>query len=216
MSHARKGHSEAKSPLKEGRKMPFHLCRAPEGLPLGVIELLHNINHNPGQEDVLALLMDGLQGGLSKHGCFYLALPESSQAPQSTLLELFFEQVRQRYYPMRPSRLQSFFAVPEEASLGLLGLNSPHPLARVYEVNEALPGTSFTANMSLLHVRQPGAYTLANAHAYWRGERGDYPAVWEILIPRAVHVIRELPPIIAHAPMPVTPPPSPSSAHPSE
>lgn len=194
--------------------MPFHICRLLDGVPLGEINLLHKLNLTEEQATALGPVFEGLEDGLSRHGEYYLAAPERGQAPQNILLELLFEQVRQRHYPSRPSRFQSFFATPDESSLTTLNLQTPHPFMRVYEVEEVIPGSSFTANMSLLHVRYPGAYALANAHTYWRGEKGDYPAAWEILIPRTIRVVRELAPIASPLPTQPAQPPSPSSTHP--
>lgn len=190
--------------------MPFHICRLPDGVPLGEINLLKKVSFSEQQATDVGHVFDGLEHGLSKHGEYYLVASERGQAPHNVLLELLFEQVRQRFYPSRPSRFQSFFAAPDESSLAALNLQTSHSFMRVYEVEEVIQGSSFTANMNLLHVRYPGAYALANAHTYWRGEKGDYPAAWEILIPHAIRVVRELAPIASPLPTPPVQPPSPS------
>lgn len=177
--------------------MPFHICRTLEKLlPIGQLDLLAKWPTNDANQETINLISEGLEAGLSRHGQRYMSDKQNEFSVSSTAIELLFEQVRQRFYPHRPSRMQSFFAVPDEASLLKIKLPSPVPFHIAYEVSEVIPDSSFTANMNLLHIENPGGFSIAYAHAYWRGEQGPADPMWEILIPHSVNIIRQLPPVM--------------------
>lgn len=188
--------------------MPFHLCRTPMGLGLGQLDLLSPWSEGPDRAPYLDHISQGLPGGLSRHGQFYLYPVANWPEAKDVALELIFEQVRQQFYPHRPSRLQSFFATSSHESAKALPLTSPSPVTYIYEVEEGERGSSFMANMALLSPIGNGGLMLARAHSYWSGQEGDVSPFWEILIPRSVKVIRQVEQIISIPPNLITPEPS--------
>ena len=180
--------------------MPFHLCRTPMGLGLGQLDLLTPWSEGPDRAPYLDQISQALPGGLSRHGQFYLYPMASWPEPKDVGMELLFEQVRQQFYPHRPSRLQSFFATSSHESAKALPLSSPSPVTYIYEVDEIDAGSSFVANMALLNTVGHGGLMLSRAHNYWSGLEGDIPPTWEILIPRRVNVVRQVEQIISLPP----------------
>lgn len=128
-------------------------------------------------------LSSQFSSGLSAHGRTWLLDPNSE--PLTRHRELVFEFVRQAAFADRPSRFRSVFAFETIDD------------AKSFQNFYAIPGTpiwevtateSFRANMMLLDIRWSGLATSAAAHAYWAGDRGDAPELWEILLRPPVHI----------------------------
>ncbi len=179
---------------REEQIVAFHVSRHPGGLAIGKLDLLKPWSSFNVPPHFLDRLSSGLEGGLSRHGEFYMIRPHPEPSPVSSIAcEMFFEHIRQVHYPSAPSRLQCLFAVESlEDAMQMRATLSPNVAfqSEIYEVEPL--GATLKANMALLSVGNPGGWSLINAHAYWSGEVGHSPCTWETLLHGSVNVIRKV------------------------
>jgi hypothetical protein len=120
--------------------------------------------------------------------------PDPSQWPAWDI-EVFFEAVRRADFPRLPSRMQSVFGFEsvDEAKAFVGGFRAGQPCA-IYRVQGEI---AHKANMSLLQVGAlPGAVAFSLARAYWQGEQGPRPALWELLLDPPVEFTELVEPVV--------------------
>lgn len=109
-------------------------------------------------------------------------------------MEVFLEAVRRADHAEKPSRMTSAYAFETiedaYAFIGRYGLQTIQ--SDIYEVDgEVL----HRGNMELVSINMPacpGAYSFAVARAYWLGEQGPAPALWELLLRPPIRVGRKV------------------------
>ncbi len=95
-------------------------------------------------------------------------------------VEAFFEAVRRGEHPQRPSRMTSLFAFERLADARAFLFGYAAMPAEIYRLEAEI---SHRGNFELLkNFAMPvsSGYTLATA--YWNGEQGPMPALWEVLV----------------------------------
>lgn len=102
--------------------------------------------------------------------------------------EMICEEVRQRHFPDRPSRLQSFFycGTIEDAKRYRDGFERPDALIWEVECGEAV----WKGDMRWMR-ECPQVEIQGNSAAYWRGDCSSEP-LWEYLLRPPVRIVRHL------------------------
>ncbi len=144
-------------------------------------------------EGFMAHLQEICRDGLSLHGASYLIQIQNQVHFGSFTTELYFEYVRYKKYPHRPSRLQSLFAFREwkQAVIFAKGTGGN---GKIYELG--FEGKFFAGDMNLLKLDYDPAKQMEFACRYWEGKtletRSDYVPEWEYLIDLPVVIKREV------------------------
>ena len=104
--------------------------------------------------------------------------------------ERLFEDIRQRFYPQAPSRLQSVFLYPDLALARCLHGYVHHYHGYLYEV-EVLDGQAFVVDMDLLNCEGESLELIQDrAKRYWAQEQHPDSASLELLANGATLVRR--------------------------
>jgi hypothetical protein len=144
--------------------------------------------------DLISHLRDMAKQGLSRHGHAYLVnLIIGTFSISSYMVEIFWEYVRWREYPDKPSRFQSVFAwddleraieFAKQAGSGV-----------VFEIEN--DGRYFVADMNLLRLDFDPDKQMNRARLYWEGRPGEtdtlYTPQWEYLVVPPARVVRGIP-----------------------
>lgn len=182
------GSKDAVLPVRQGGAM-YHVHRQ-TGTPPGTIPIAlqegsvlgltdHPPPIGPGSRDELARLFPD---GMTNHGRQYMTtFPQDQGAAWAT--EALLEAIRRAEHPDKPSRMTSVFAfetIPDaRAFVGRYGLIANRSM--IFEIDG---NVLHRANMELTGVSASlaGAFSFAAARAYWLGEQGPAPALWELLL----------------------------------
>jgi hypothetical protein len=132
--------------------------------------------NQPGADVELARLFPD---GLSFHGRQYMT--QWPQQPNNDwALEGFLEAVRRAEFANRPSRMTSLFAFERLEDARAFAFMNSNPPVEVYRLDVEI---AHRANFSLLRtLAMPVASSYALASAYWKGEQGPAPVLWEVLV----------------------------------
>ena len=134
------------------------------------------------------------RSGLSRHGTLYLIAMIAEQCPLSNYMtEMYWEHVRWKEYPDKPSRFRSVFAWDNIEQT-------------IKFANDAGSGVLFEiesdqgyhrADMNLLHMDFDPAVQLNRARRYWESKPAEtslaYKPQWEYLVIPPARVIRDVP-----------------------
>lgn len=130
--------------------------------------------------------------GLGLHGHRYLIGIRDRVHFGSMAIEIYYEYIRWKHYPQRPSRLQSFFAW--RAYEDALSFAREAGRGRIYEVQCDTP--PFMGDMNALKLSLDPAEQEAHARRYWEGKTAksaaDYKPAWECVLYLPVGVVREV------------------------
>lgn len=130
--------------------------------------------------------------GLSEHGGTYLGLNPAriEDVKANGWRESIFEFVRRSIAPDRPSRFTAVFACASVEEARIFRRSRRNGTGTIYELEAA---ESFRTNMGLLDESTSFLAVSEAAHAYWRGEQGLWPPLWEELIVPPARVISIVP-----------------------
>lgn len=139
----------------------------------------------------LELAQDWFPNGMTQHGIRYL-LAVDSQLERDRTIELVWEMVRRAEFADRPSRMTSIFAWETlEDAQAFQARNRSFSQTLIYVVRGV---SRHRANMPLLGAfAGAGGSGIQDARAYWRGDRGRAPELWEHLLEPPVTVISHVP-----------------------
>jgi hypothetical protein len=127
--------------------------------------------------------------GVSNHGAQYLAgWPQQLEDQASFVAEAVFEAVRLAERPGCPSRMVSFFA-SESVDDARAFVASYRRNVHV-DIWRAEGEIVHKGNMALLNaLALPVVAALERASAYWAGDRGPAPAMWELLVAPGLQLV---------------------------
>jgi hypothetical protein len=126
--------------------------------------------------------------GLSAHGARYLIQSIRGEIRFAELLiELYFEYVRYRDYPDKPSRFQSFFAFEDLSKAKEFG----NGRGKIYEIDYS--GSIFIGDMNWLKISYNAEMQRQCAEQYWSGKAfaGKKPN-WECLLNLPIEIKKEV------------------------
>jgi hypothetical protein len=142
----------------------------------------------PGSRAELARLFPA---GMTNHGRGYMTLWPGEQS-RTWGTEVFLEAVRRADHPNKPSRMTSAYAFETiedaRAFIGRYGLNVVQSV--IFEVDGRIMHRGNMELASLDVSRFAVAFAFAVARAYWLGEQGPAPALWEVLLEPPVRLGR--------------------------
>jgi hypothetical protein len=144
--------------------------------------------------EYLSHLISMAKDGLSLHGARYL-IQINNAAPNVSypnfFMELYYEYIRWKYYPNKPSRFQSLFAwrTLKEA----FDFFKRSSRGRIYEIKVA--NNFFVGDMNLLKLNLDPAQQEQFARDYWEGKPmsrdAGYKAAWEYVIDLPAEIVKE-------------------------
>lgn len=130
--------------------------------------------------------------GLSLHGARYLIQLNGSVDFPCLSIELYYEYIRWKYYPDRPSRMQSFFAWQKYDDA--IDAAKEIGTGRVFEVRcDSVP---FVGDMNHLKLSLDPEKQQRAARGYWEGNPFSrdfgYKPRWEYVLRLQVEIVREV------------------------
>ena len=145
-------------------------------------------------EEFAAHIQQMFSRGISYHGYNYLVSSLTGEKSFSSwAIEIYFEYIRFKHYPDKPSRFESFFCW-ETFDDAQDFARSENQRYSIYEVSNE--GPYFITDMNLLKLDFNPVKQEENARKYWLGEPMDgdlsYKAKWEYLVSTSIKVIRRV------------------------
>jgi hypothetical protein len=154
---------------------------------LNMIEFNGNVKHHIAKH-----LHTICPSGISHHGFQYLFhKPDPKSASYS--IDLIFENIRQAYYPQRPSRFQSLFAFDNlnQAKSFYNKHKEEYPSSKIHEVITS--NKYHKGNMNLLHQGNENIWVSYFAHLYWDSKSIEFcENEWEILLELPVTIGKKI------------------------
>jgi Protein of unknown function (DUF2441) len=167
----------------------FHV-HAGQGLPVGGELTLRS--YDAPTAELRYHLAQLFPNGLTEHGGTYLGLNPARIEDVKTngWRESIFEFVRRSAAPDRPSRFTTIFASASIEEARIFRRSKRNGIGTIYELDAA---ESFHTNMALLDESASYLAVSEAAHAYWRGDQGTWPPLWEELIVPPARVVGIVP-----------------------
>jgi uncharacterized protein DUF2441 len=144
--------------------------------------VLENVEPSPtSYPGALEAIRQRFPHGVSKHGAQYLRAWPHGELQAGFAAEALCEAVRLAEYPEKPSRMTSWFAAESiEDARAFVAVHRTQVFVDIWRAEGEI---LHRGNMALLQcIGLPVIAALEQMSAYWRGEGGIAPVVWEVLV----------------------------------